>query len=137
MIKFTHHIGIKTFIFVTLIYFGVNFLLHYLFNESLLYLHLRNILLYLFLIISFETIIVIKNNFLIDKVYFFIKSAEIDIMKIKKIQYPHKNGLMNKLMKNYLYISYNKYDDYNLHIKNKEELIKELLKINPNIEVIR
>lgn len=137
MIKFKHHIGIKNFIFVTIIYFGMNCLFHFLFNDDLLYLHLKHIFTFLILIFTFERRTIIKNDHLIDKVFFLIKSAEIDIMKIKNIQYPLKKGLMNKLMKNYLHISYNKYDDYNLYSKQKEKLITELLKINPNIEVIR
>jgi hypothetical protein len=140
MVKFVHHIGIRKFFIVTLIYVGVLYFLNLvLIKENLIgYLVqvFTNFPFYLFLIFEHEKSIIIKDNILVSKIFLFITEKKIDILQIRKIYYQKKKGFLNKLMKHYLYVQYSRYDGHNVYIKQKEELIEVLLKINPNIEVV-
>jgi hypothetical protein len=140
MVKFVHHIGIRKFFIVTLIYVGVLYFLNLvLIKENLIGYLIQiftNFPFYLFLIFEHEKSIIIKDNILVSKIFLFITEKKIDILQIRKIYYQKKKGFLNKLMKHYLYVQYSRYDGHNVYIKQKEELIEVLLKINPNIEVV-
>lgn len=66
--------------------------------------------------------------------------GQIDILKINKIQNVktwYVTSLLKPALGSYgLTITYNKFDDIYISPKNKEDFIAELLKINPNIQII-
>lgn len=85
-----------------------------------------------------DTRYVIKNNFLLYRSGPF--RGRIDINKIQKIQY-HKGFMVPVTMKPALdfkgfIITYNKFDDVYVSPTKGEIFIKELLLVNPKIEVL-
>lgn len=91
-----------------------------------------------FITILFTTNYTIQNEELLCKSSVF--RSKIQIKNIRKIQY-HKGIIVPVTWKLGLshigiIITYNKYDDIYISPENREEFINDLLKINPNIEII-
>ena len=91
-----------------------------------------------FITILFTTNYTIQNEELLCKSSVF--RSRIKIKNIRKIQY-HKGIIVPVTWKLGLshigiIITYNKYDDIYISPENREEFINDLLKINPNIEII-
>lgn len=91
-----------------------------------------------FITILFTTNYTIQNEELLCKSSVF--RSRIKIKNIRKIQY-HKGIIVPVTWKLGLshigiIITYNKYDDIYISPENREEIINDLLKINPNIEII-
>ena len=65
----------------------------------------------------------------------FLVNKKIDVKSIRKIE--HSKSILSApaLSLDRLLLIYNKYDDILLSPKEKEEFLKELLAINPDIEV--
>ena len=91
-----------------------------------------------FITILFNTNYTIQNEELLCKSSVF--RSKIQIKNIRKIEYykgiivpvTWKLGLSHEG----IIITYNKYDDIYISPENREEFINDLLKINPNIEII-
>lgn len=88
--------------------------------------------------------IYITINYKIDNEYvryrlLFIFYGKIKIEKIHKIDVGKTLyvGMRPAFARNGLIIHYNKYEEIYISPKNNEEFVQELLKRNPNIEIIR
>ena len=136
MIKYKSHIGIKNLIIVFVFYFLLSLGFHYFFDETLLQSITSRPGLLIVMIFGFENVITISGNELKEKVFMFITNAKIDITKIQKIEIRLNSGIFGTLQKNYLTIYHGKYDSYNLRVKDKDMFINDLLKRNPNIQII-
>lgn len=91
-----------------------------------------------FITILFTTNYTIQNEELLCKSSVF--RSRIKIKNIRKIEF-HKGIIVPVTWKLGLshigiIITYNKYDDIYISPENREEFINDLLKINPNIEII-
>lgn len=78
----------------------------------------------------------IEEEYLIVKTMNIITTKKIEINTIKKIVLLNSNIFERYLLKNSVKIFYNKYDDAFVQTKKINDLINELLKINPQIEVL-
>lgn len=89
----------------------------------------------LILVFSKTTRYIINKNQLIVKSTWIVYER-IDISKISKIE--KSNSILSSpaLSLDRFRIRYNKYDEVLISPKEKEEFIDELLKVNPNIEII-
>lgn len=84
--------------------------------------------------ISKSTRYIIAENQLIVKCMFIVNDR-IEISKIRKIEKTNSVLSSPALSLDRIAIYYNKFDEIMVSPKEREDLIKELLKINPNIEV--
>lgn len=91
----------------------------------------------LFLIAVKNTKYYIDENVLVSQILFY--KYRVNIETIRKIEYNHTIfvGTTTKLGwdTNGLIVHFNKFDDYFISPKNKEQFIAQLLEINPNIEI--
>lgn len=89
----------------------------------------------LILVFSKTTRYIINENQLIVKSTWIV-NERIDISKITKIEKSNSVLSSPALSLDRLRIRYNKYDEILISPKEKKEFTDELLKINPNIEII-
>ena len=92
----------------------------------------------LFLTIYFTIIYKIDNEYLRYRLL-FVFYGRVKIQKIHKIDVGKTLyvGMRPAFARNGLIIHYNKYEEIYISPLNNEEFVKELLKRNPNIEIIR
>lgn len=74
-----------------------------------------------------ENALNVKSGFLVNK--------RIDVKSIRKIENTKSIISAPALSRDRILLIYNKFDDIQISPKEKEEFIKHLLSINPNIEV--
>jgi hypothetical protein len=91
----------------------------------------------LFILAIKNTSYYINENILVSQILFY--KHKVNIETIRKIEYNHTIfvGTTTKLGWDTkgLIVYYNKFDDYFISPKNKEQFIAKLLEINPNIEI--
>lgn len=91
----------------------------------------------LFILIQKTTYYSIKNGYFNYSSIFLLKGA-INIENIHKLEVNKTSWVGNKpaTATKGIIIHYNKYDDVYISPESNDDLVKELLKINPNIEVV-
>ena len=130
----------KGFIHILILFFGLLPIIVYLigrdeFNARPYFIIPLLIPLALILWIYIDTYYEIKDNYLIYRSAFL--RGKIDIHKIREIQ---KNktlwsGVKPALSKNGLIIKFNKYDEVYIAPTDNEEMVDDLISINPKIQV--